>query len=205
MHISVYYESGVIDGFDTQSLCAAEPFRKGGTNILTEFRLRLDLLATGGLVLEGFWYELPPSGEERGLAVAPRHPGFKMLLVSPDELSEIAKITCDGELLVWRQGGELINGVKFSGQEILCYSDSATTSINARSLAVFDYLKRAHEGDGKTDEEIAAMLGYTTAALNTIRKAEAANVADDVYEDDAQDDSDSSEEEGFDPGEDDFS
>ena len=128
-----------------------------------------------------------------------------MLLVSPNELSEIAKITCDGELLVWRQGGELINGVKFSGQEILCYSDSATTSINARSLAVFDYLKRAHEGDGKTDEEIAAMLGYTMAALSTIRKAEAANVSDDVYEDDAPDDSIDSDEDGFDSGEDDFS
>ena len=184
MHIIVYYESGVIDRFDTQNFCAAEPFRRGGTSILAEFRLRLDPLATDGLMLEGYWYELPPSDEGRGLSPAPRHPSFKLLLVSPEELSEIAKITCDGELLVWRQGGELINGVKFSGQEILCYSDSATTSINARSLAVFDYLKRAHESEGKTDEEIAAMLGYTVPALEAIRKAEAANVAEDVYEGD---------------------
>ena len=49
------------------------------------------------------------------------------------------------------------------------------------------------------------MLGYTMAALNTIRKAEAANVADDVYEDDVPDDSIDSDEDGFDSGEDDFS
>lgn len=43
------------------------------------------------------------------------------------------------------------------------------------------------------------------AALSTIRKAEAANVSDDVYEDDAPDDSIDSDEDGFDSGEDDFS
>ena len=180
MHITVYYQSGVIDSFDTQTFCASEPFRRHGGNVLTEFRLRLDLLSTDGLVLEAFWYELPAgdaaSGRD-GLAPAPRHPSYKLLILGPEEVGGIAKIVCDGELLVWRQGDDLINGVKFSGQEVLCFSDHVTTSINERALALFNYLRRATPDDEKTDDEVAGMMGYTTAALEAVLRAEAANAA----------------------------
>ena len=138
MHITVYYQSGVIDSFDTQHFCAPEPFRRHGGNVLTEFRLRLDLLSSDGLVLEVF---------------------------------------CDGELLVWRQGDDLINGVKFSGQEVLCFSDHTTTSINERALALFNYLRRAIPEDEKTDDEVAGMMGYSVAALEAVLRAETMNAA----------------------------
>ena len=180
MHITVYYQSGVLDSFDTQPFCAPEPFRRHGGNVLTEFRLRLDLLSSDGLVLEVFWYELPAgdaAAGRDGLAPAPRHPSHKLLILGPDEVGGIAKIVCDGELLVWRQGDDLINGVKFSGQEVLCFSDHTTTSINERALALFNYLRRAIPEDEKTDDEVAGMMGYSVAALEAVLRAETMNAA----------------------------
>ena len=184
MKINVYFQSGRIDVFDTSTFCCVEPFRKDGTDILTNFSLRLDSLAEDGLVLEAYWYAAPRERDGRSLPVASMMPGFRLLLVSPEELQEIAKITCDGELLVWRQGEDLINGTRFAAQETLCFSDSATVSINARSLAVFNYLKRAHPEC--TDEEVARMLGYSTRALDAVRRAELANSDPEVFEDDGE-------------------
>lgn len=60
---------------------------------------------------------------------------------------------------------------------MLCFSDHVTTSINERALALFNYLRRATPDDEKTDDEVAGMMGYTTAALEAVLRAEAANAA----------------------------
>lgn len=187
MKVTVYYQSGRIDEFDTKDFCANEPFKAEGVNIITEFQVRLDLLQQEGLLLEVFWYNAKASdgvssnNEEVGAKIphALRMPGRRIRLVSQRELSDIAKINCNGELLVWRQGSELINSIKFFGQEILCFSNATTTSINSRAIAIFEYLQKANPG--LPDENIAQMMGYSKRALDTIMADEAANV-DAVFE-----------------------
>lgn len=192
MLIKVFYQSGRLDAFDTLSFCTSEPFKQQGQNLLTEFQLLTDsdTLLQEGLMLEVFWYDpliradTPRSGEYH-LPHAARQAGNRIRLVSKKELAEIARITVDGELLLWRQGDHLINGVKFQNQEILCYSNAVTASVNQRALALYDYLRRA---DPALSEEAAAvLLGYTKDAIDDISFAESANIdfADDLIEADS--------------------
>lgn len=180
MKVNVYYQNGRLDMFDTQVYCASEPFKRDGVNIVSEFVLLFDdqTLADEGLMLETYWYDatiregMPVSGEN-SIPHAVRQAGRRIRLASKGELSDIAKITCDGELVVWRQGDDLINGNKFFVQEVLCFSDAVTTSINRRALAIYDYLKRANPD--KEENEVAQMLGYTKSALDKITFEEDAN------------------------------
>lgn len=190
MKITVYYQTGKIDQFDTGTFTTQEPFKAEGINVTTELQLRLDLLKEEGLLLDIFWYDLTAKSgvssqnEEVGatIAHADRKPGRRVRLVSRSELAGIAKITCDNELLVWRQGSELINGIKFHGQEILCFSDTTTTSINQRAVAIFEYLQKANPG--LSDEAVAQMMGYSYQALQVIMADEYANNEADDEDDD---------------------
>ncbi len=61
----------------------------------------------------------------------------RIRLISKRELEDVAKITLDGELVEWRQGGELVNGVNRSSAKSCCISvtDAArqSRSVPARS------------------------------------------------------------------------
>lgn len=93
-----------------------------------------------------------------------------MLLVAPEELSEVVWLKKDGEKILWREGDDLINGERFFAMEQLCYSDAVTKSVNKRAVAVFDYLSNAHPD--WDDERVAATMGYTAPAIERIREAE---------------------------------
>lgn len=188
MRVAVYYQSGKIDEFNTETFCSNEPFKHEaarGCNITTEFQLRLDLLSTEGLRLDVFWYNtvidgattktsLP--GEDRAIYHAGREPGRIVRLVSPKELYDIAKIVVDGEMVVWRQGTELINGIKFSAMELLCFTDRSSTSINSKVCGIFDYLKNANPE--LPDEAITQLFGYSYRAYLQILHDEGANLPD---------------------------
>ena len=191
MLIKVFYQSGRLDVFDTASFCTAEPFRSQGDNLMSEFQLMTDAqsLENEGLLLEVYWYdprvrEDTPRSGPHNLPHAARQSGRRIRLASRSELNDIALITVDGDLVLWRQGGHLINGVKFQSQEVLCYSSAATASINKRALALYDYIRKAYPDlDG---EEAAALLGYTKQAIEDVSAAEIAN-ADLADEEDAED------------------
>ena len=191
MEIMVYYQSGKLDIFSTTDFIANEPWARDGTNLMTEFSPRLDMLEEEGFVLDVFWYDgseskdsIEVKDKDMGASIrhAVRRVGRRILLVSKSELEEIAQITIGGELVVWRQGGFLINGTKFRNQEILCFSNDNVTSINRRASAVFDYLKNANPG--VSEEALAARMGYPLEAIMQIRDAETANVSDTEDEDD---------------------
>lgn len=180
MLIKVFYRSGRLDAFDTVSFCTAEPYRRHGDNLLTEFQLLTDgdTLAAEGLMLEVFWYD-PRIKEDttrsgrHNLPHASRQAGNRIRLASKNELSDVVLVTVDGELLLWRQGEHLINGVMFKNQEILCYSNDAIASINRRALALYEYIRNANPS--LNEDEAAALLGYTKDAIDDISFAEGAN------------------------------
>lgn len=183
MKVVVFYQSGKLDVFTSSDFACNEPWVKQGINVMTEFCLRLDLLEAEGLVVDVFWYDSSDSSEgvesvdadtSAVIKHAMRRTGRRIRLVSLDELAEIAQITIDDELAVWRQGEYLINGIKFKNQEILCFSNDNITGINRRASAVFEYLKNANPK--LEPDKISAMMGYPLKAIEELQEAETANI-----------------------------
>lgn len=191
MKVEVLFKSHRYEEFDTSPQTASEPFRSKGTAVLMDWNLYLGDLEGKGVVLAQHWYD--GSGSNGGttlldgtkVPVAVRKIGCAMLLVSPDELSDIVWLKKDGEKVLWREGDDLINGERFFAMEQLCYSDAVTKSVNRRAIAVFDYLANAHPD--WSAEEVARTMGYTEAAVERIRNAEIAQLDDDDLSEEAED------------------
>lgn len=190
MRVVVYYQSGLVDVFDSTNFTNVEPYRGESRSIMTEFSLRLDLLDKEGLVVDLFTYDSDTEADDGPKArvenvmvpYALRRPGHRIRLVSPAEIEDIAKITLDGEMMMWRQGTELVNAVKFANQELLCFSNAVTVSINQRALSIFHYLTKANPD--MDEETVAEMMGYTMPALQSIMIDETAQDMEDEEDDD---------------------
>ena len=83
-----------------------------------------------GLVVDVYWYDAKIHDKDNAVTSldekknatlnnALLKASTRIRLISKRELEDVAKITLDGELVEWRQGGELVNGVKFFSQELL--------------------------------------------------------------------------------------
>ncbi len=191
MKIKVYFESGRIIEHNTLDLCSSEPFKSIGNNITTEFDLRTDLLKTHGLFLIIYWNDCKISDDNTQkyydeencieLPYTSRQKGVVVQMISLRELESVIKIVVDGEMIIWRQDNEFVNGTKFANQELLCYSNISTSSINKRAIKIFTYLKNANSN--LSNEDIADLLGYPIAAIEKIIEDEAANTFhDDEFE-----------------------
>lgn len=191
MRIEVLYASHRYEAFDSAPQTCSEPYRGKGTAILMDWNLYIDLDPDGkGVVLAQHWYDANPSnasGRVRlggvDVPVSTRKLGCAMLLVSPEELSEVVWLKKDGEKILWREGDDLINGERFFAMEQLCYSDAVTKSVNKRAVAVFDYLANAHPD--WNNEQVAGTMGYTAEAIERIRDAELSQ--EDMFEEDSSD------------------
>lgn len=189
MKVEVLFKSHRYEEFDTSPQTSSEPYRGKGTAVLMDWNLYLGDLEGRGVVLAQHWYDGSASGGSTPLdgtdvPAAVRKVGCAMLLVSPDELSDVVWLKKDGEKVLWREGDDLINGERFFAMEQLCYSDAVTKSVNRRAVAVFDYLANAHPD--WADEDVASAMGYTVAAIDRIRNAEIAQ--EDVLDDDSSED-----------------
>lgn len=190
MKIEVLYKDNRFEEFDSSAQTCAEPYHRKGVNVLTDWNLYLDALEENGVILVQHWYDGNPEAKHGtvplggvDVPVASRQIGCALLLVSPEELDELVWLKKDDEKILWREGDDLINGERFFAMEQLCYSDATTTSINKRAVAVFDYLKNVHP-DAENDE-IAARIGYTVAAIEHVHRAEKVQSAG--YDDDVSD------------------
>lgn len=204
MLYTIIKKSGRIIDFDTEKFCANEPFKseaKGSIHVNSEFNLCLDLLDTYGLVLELFWYDARVSDPkeadktydpevEEEVFHAQRRIGRYICLVDKEEVDDVVQIFRDNKLVAWRVGDCLVDGVKFAAQELLCFSDTTTTSINAKAVKLFEYLKNANPE--LSDEVVAKIIGYSKGALDQIRDYELANINVETYteEEDSNSESD---------------
>ncbi|MDR1016674.1 MAG: hypothetical protein LBL67_04340 [Coriobacteriales bacterium] len=197
MKVNVYFENGRVNIFDTDCYTTKDPI-KGEQNVVTEFQLTLDTIHETGLCLDVYFHDAPggSGGESPHYAEVEHTPGrftkipysnnllcCRTALVGKDEVDYITQVTVDDELVLWKQGGELINANKFKAQELLCYSSPAVASYNAKVAELFRYLQQANLGI--SDEEIADKLGYTPKALQKALADEEANLA--TEEADAED------------------
>ena len=202
MRVEVLFKSHRYEEFDTSPQTCSEPYRGMGTAILMDWNLHIDLDPEGmGIVLVQHWYDgsarvgqgtVRLNGVE--VPVGARKLGCAMLLVDPEELSEVVWLKKDGEKILWREGDDLINGERFFAMEQLCYSDAVTKSVNRRAVAVFDYLSNAHPD--WDDETVAATMGYTAPAIERIRAAEYSQGEEGFSDDEQEDDTEGTEADG---------
>ena len=97
----------------------------------------------------------------------------RIRLISKRELEDVAKITLDGELVEWRQGGELVNGVKFFSQELLYFSNGRSASITERACKISQFIKNANPE--LSDEIIAGWMGLPPTVLETMKRDQLRN------------------------------
>ena len=150
---------------------------------MSDFQLRFDYLESKGLVLDIFYYDASRNAEtsfetieEMGLQipVATRRLGWRIQLVSKEELETAVLILRDNEMFAWKQGDEWINAVKFRLQEILCFSSASTDSTNRKATVLFEYLRKAHPT--YTEAEVAALMGFSLEAYRAIQEWETDNM-----------------------------
>lgn len=178
MKLITYYQTGKIDVFDTATFTATDPFKRDGMNLITEFAIRFDLLedknSNEGLVVDVYWYDAKIHDKDNAVTSldekknatlnnALLKASTRIRLISKRELEDVAKITLDGELVEWRQGGELVNGVKFFSQELLYFSNGRSASITERACKISQFIKNANPE--LPDEIIAGWMGLPPTVL----------------------------------------
>ena len=149
---------------------------------------RFDLLedknSSEGLVVDVYWYDAKIHDKDNAVTSldekknatlnnALLKASTRIRLISKRELEDVAKITLDGELVEWRQGGELVNGVKFFSQELLYFSNGRSASITERACKISQFIKNANPE--LPDEIIAGWMGLPPTVLETMKRDQLRN------------------------------
>ena len=108
MVITVLYDDGALDSFDTQ--CAASSL--GASALVSECELKPKDIEADGLWISLHHYDVAekkPSQSSEQTPRASRRRGWRLLLAAPDEVSKIMEIAIDGSPAIVRFNGELLN------------------------------------------------------------------------------------------------
>lgn len=172
MKIQVRYENNRIDIFDTTAFTKAEPF--DGTNMLTNFEVRVDELGNTGLWLMAHRYEVGGTSQEQPAEgetpAARRKRGWRFLLAEAGELSSIESVSIDGECTLMRIAGELADMARFDQMCDLWLPSNAGLCISQRAVALFDALCHAFPELSTDDSAIARMCGFSSQAIDELRE-----------------------------------
>ncbi len=115
MIVKAYYAGGRIDVFDTDHLVDAVP-QPG--NLLANYTLDLSDLAGDSLWLRSYYHEAADAYREEpgpaGLPVARRRDRWSFLIADADDLERLNRLTVDGETVLIRMAGELVDAASLS-------------------------------------------------------------------------------------------
>lgn len=115
MIVKAYYAGGHIDVFDTDHLVDAVP-QPG--NLLANYTLDFSDLAGDCLWLRSYYHEAADTYREEpgpaGLPVARRRDGWSFLIADADDLERLNRLTVDGETVLVRVAGELVDATALS-------------------------------------------------------------------------------------------
>ena len=195
MNITIRYDNGRIDVFDTMSFTAPQPYPT--TNMLTNFELKLDEIGRKGLWLAAHYYDVgnayrqnAPDGE---IPVARRKRGWRFLLAQADEVGHIQAVEMDASPVLRRAGGALFDCARFEdvAGRVLGPQPAA---LYPRILALYSFLERAHDAQGEsTDpEDVAAEFGFTAQMVEAVENAwqpasDAEQDQEEIWEEDDED------------------
>lgn len=171
MKIHIRYGNNRLDIFDTDSFTKSEPF--DGTSMLTNFEVRMDTLGNTGLWLMVHHYDASESYSKDVAStetpVARRKRGWRFLLAEASELEEIESVAIDGQPILMRIAGELVDMVRFEQMCSLWLSDSAQSCIAERALALYDRLCDAYRDLSADSKAISRMCGFSSEAIDELR------------------------------------
>lgn len=111
MIVKITYDDKRLDIFDTATFTAPSPL--GKQNMLTNFEVRFDDMEGSGLWAAAHSYRTDGSfkgdGGTDGVPVARRTKGWRFLLASAKELNHVELVVVDGEAILKRVCGELVD------------------------------------------------------------------------------------------------
>ena len=115
MIVKAYYSGGRIDVFDTDRLVDGIP-QPG--NLLTNYTLDLSDVGGNGLWLRTYYHEASDAYRDEpgptGLPVARRRDGWSFLIADGDDLERLNRLTVDGDTVLVRIAGELVDSAALS-------------------------------------------------------------------------------------------
>lgn len=158
MIAKVFYDDGRIDVFDTDHLTDAS--QMPGC-LLANWSLDLQDAREGRyLLLSLYWYS-PASAAKaagpKGLPIARRRDGFSFVLADRNDLPRVTMVTLDGQVVLMRAAGELVDCARFG------YVSRLADSFIAQERSAYRYLAAA-EGDDVSEEVLCESMGMTPDA-----------------------------------------
>ena len=171
MNITIRYDTGRVDVFDTVSFTAAQPFPQ--TNMLTDFELKLDDLGKRGLWLAAHYYAIGQAyrdaAGEGEVPVARRRMGWRLLLAQEDEVDHIQSVDMDGSPVLRRAAGTLFDYARFESVASTLLGNQPT-ALYPRIMALYGCLEQIHEAQGLSIDatDIAAEFGFTAQMIANV-------------------------------------
>ena len=141
MIVKVTYDDQRLDVFDTATFTSATPL--GKSNMLTNFEVRFDTLGDGGLWMAAHSYqaEKMESNDDGQVPAARRRSGWEFLLADAEELGHVELVVVDGEAIMKRVFGELVDLQAFEEVAYECIG-SSSKGLHARIAELYGYFKR---------------------------------------------------------------
>ena len=146
MIVKIAYDDHRLDVFDTGTFTAASPF--GKANMLTNFEVGFDRMDEGGLWLAAHSYQaIGENRSEDGEAPAARRvKGWRFLLSSAEELEHVELVVVDGEAVIKRVLGHLIDLQSFDEAAYECMG-SSSCGLHERIARLHGYLRDTTEAE----------------------------------------------------------
>ena len=143
MIVKITYDDKRLDVFDTSTFTQAMPL--GKQNMLTNFEVRFDDMAFDGLWLAAHSYladeAFKKEATEGEVPVARRTKGWRFLLASSEELDHVELVVVDGEAIVKRVLGELVDLQSFDEKAYECIG-SSSKGLHERIRELYLYLQK---------------------------------------------------------------
>lgn len=143
MIVKITYDDKRLDVFDTNTFTCPTPL--GKQNMLTNFEVRFDDMDSDGLWLAAHSYRIDDSiASEEGegaVPVARRKKGWRFLLSSSEELDHVELVVVDGEAIIKRVCGELIDLQSFDEKAYECIGASSK-GLHERICDLYEYLQK---------------------------------------------------------------
>lgn len=135
MIIKAYYSGGRIDVFDTDHLVDGAP-QPG--NLLTNYTLDLSDVVDDSFWLRSYYHEAADAYKDEpgptGLPVARRRDGWSFLVADADDLERLNRLTVDGETVLIRTAGELVDAAALS------WAWECAEDISPKAASAFRFL-----------------------------------------------------------------